>query len=262
MEFIKSIVEYLQPSVQAIGLGILKAAAILLIGWWVVNTACKLVLMFFQKSFKDLGVASLLESILKFGLRIMLIVAALQCLGFDVTAIMAAIGASLFAVGLSLKDSISNLASGIILAVIKPIHVGDHIECDKAKGKVVKIEMMFTFLQSPESNEVVVIPNSKLISSSINRVSEYNMVRIEFERQISFVPKSSELRKYAEKEFLLNHDILTVPAPEVGIKGVEEGKATIVFKVWCQRKKAEKVNMSLEGITDKFEKKNKIKSSN
>ena len=259
MEFIKSISEHFGSSLQEMLFSVIKAAAIFAIGWWVINALCKVVLLFFQRSFKDVGVASLLESILKFSLRIILMVAVLQSLGFEVTAILAAIGASLFAVGISLKDSISNLASGIILVINKPIHVGDYIECDKSKGTVVKIEMMFTFLQSSEENQVIVIPNSKLISSSINRVSEYNMVRIEYERKIPFAPKMSDLKKYMEKEFLLNKNIFTVPAPEVKLQGIEDGISTVVLKVWCQRNKAESVNKTLEAMAEKFERKHESK---
>ena len=259
MEFIKSIGGYVGPSLQVAFFSILEALAIFVIGWWVINAFCKFVLLFFQKSFKDVGVASLLESILKFSLRVILMVAVLQCLGFEVTAILAAIGASLFAVGISLKDSISNLVSGIILVVNKPIRVGDYIECEKSKGTVVKIEMMFTFLQSAEENQIVVIPNSILISSSINRVSEYNMVKIECERKIPFVPKMFDLKKYMEKEFLLNSNIFTVPAPEVKLQGVEDGISTVVLSVWCQKNNAASVNKSLETMVEKFESKRSAK---
>lgn len=255
MEFIKSVSDYFGPSLQGAMFTVLQAIAIFVIGWWVINALCKIVLMFFQKSFKDVGVASLLESILKFSLRVVLMVAVLQCLGFDVTAILAAIGASLFAVGISLKDSISNLVSGIILVVNKPIRVGDYIECEKSKGTVVKIEMMFTFLQSSEENQIVVIPNSILISSSINRVSEYNMVKIECERKLPFVPKMFDLKKYTEKEFLLNKNIFTVPAPEVKLQSVEDGVSTVILSVWCQKNKVGSVNKSLEAMAEKFENK-------
>lgn len=238
---------------------VLQALGIFVVGWWVINALCKIVLLFFQKSFKDVGVASLLESVLKVSFRVILMVAVLQHLGFDVTAILAAIGASLFAVGISLKDSLSNFVSGIILVANKPIHVGDYIECDKSAGTVVKIEMMFTFLQSSEENQIVVIPNSKLISSSINRVSEYNMVKIECERKIPFVPKMFDLKKYMEKEFILNKNIFTVPAPEVKLQGVEEGVSTVILSVWCQKNKAESVNKSLETMAEKFESKHAAK---
>ena len=264
MDFIKNSMEYfgLSPQVtKGMLVGLAKALAIFAIGWWVVNILCKIVLVFFQKSFKDVGVASLLESILKFSLRIILMVAVLQCLGFDVTAILAAIGAALFAVGISLKDSIANLSSGIVLVVNKPIHVGDHIECDKSSGKVMKIEMMFTFLQSDEEGKTIVIPNSKLISSSINRVSEYDMVKVEHEHKVTFVPKSSELKKYMEKEFFLNKNILTVPAPEFKVKAIESGETTVTLSAWCLKNKVGAVEKSLEAMAQKFEKKHNEKKN-
>lgn len=240
---------------QTIAIDILKAILVLLIGWFAINRFCKFVIMLMQRSFKDLGVASFLESLTKFLLRMLLIVVVLQCLGFDVTAILAAIVAPLVAVGMSLKDSVSNLVSGIALVINKPIRVGDYIECDGSKGYVIRIEMMYTFLQTENEDEMIVIPNSKLSCSSIKRVSEFNFKKIEFERQMNFVPKTSELYKHFEKEFLLSKDIFQVPAPKIGIRNIEGGKVDLKLSVWCRINEVENVKKQLEIISDKFESK-------
>lgn len=240
---------------QTIAIDVLKAVLMLLIGWFAINRFCKFVIILMQRSFKDLGVASFLESLTKFLLRMFLIVVILQCLGFDVTAILAAIVAPLVAVGMSLKDSVSNLVSGIALVINKPIRVGDYIECDGSKGHVVRIEMMYTFLQTENEDEMVVIPNSKLSCSSIKRVSEFNFKKIEFERQMNFVPKTSELYKHFEKEFLLSKDIFQVPAPKISIRNIEDGKIDLRVSAWCRINEAENVKKQLEIISYKFESK-------
>lgn len=240
---------------QTIAIDVLKAVLVLLIGWFAINRFCKFVIILMQRSFKDLGVASFLESLTKFLLRMFLIVVILQCLGIDVTAILAAIVAPLVAVGMSLKDSVSNLVSGIALVINKPIRVGDYIECDGSKGHVVRIEMMYTFLQTENEDEMVVIPNSKLSCSSIKRVSEFNFKKIEFERQMNFVPKTSELYKHFEKEFLLSKDIFQVPAPKISIRNIEDGKIDLRVSAWCRINEAENVKKQLEIISYKFESK-------
>ena len=240
---------------QTIAIDVLKAVLVLLIGWFAINRFCKFVIILMQRSFKDLGVASFLESLTKFLLRMFLIVVILQCLGFDVTAILAAIVAPLVAVGMSLKDSVSNLVSGIALVINKPIRVGDYIECDGSKGHVVRIEMMYTFLQTENEDEMIVIPNSKLSCSSIKRVSEFNFKKIEFERQMNFVPKTSELYKHFEKEFLLSKDIFQVPAPKISIRNIEDGKIDLRVSAWCRINEAENVKKQLEIISYKFESK-------
>ena len=120
-----------------------KALLIFLIGWWIINKVCKFVLVFFQKATSQTSFASFLNSVLKFSLRILLIVSVLGYLRFNVTSLIAAIGASFVAIGISLKDSISNIVGGIILVTNNPIHVGDYIEFENVSGKVVKIEMLF-----------------------------------------------------------------------------------------------------------------------
>ncbi len=251
----KSVSTYMNLHAQTTAIDILKAILVLLIGWFAINRFCKFVVMLMQRSFKDVGVASFLESLTKFSLRLFLIVVVLQCLGFDVTAILAAIVAPLVAVGMSLKDSVSNLVSGIALVINKPIRVGDYIECDGSKGHVMRIEMMYTFLQTENEDEMVVIPNSKLSSSSIKRVSEFNFKKIDFERQINFVPKTSELYKHFEKEFLLSKDIFQVPVPKIRIRNIEGGKVDLKVSVWCRINEVENVKKQLEIISDKFENK-------
>ena len=141
-----------------------KALLIFLIGWWIINKVCKLVLVFFQKATSQASFASFLNSVLKFSLRILLIVSVLGYLKFNVTSLIAAIGASFVAIGISLKDSISNIVGGIILVTNNPIHVGDYIEFENVSGKVVKIEMLFTTLKSSEENKKGPIEVASVVS--------------------------------------------------------------------------------------------------
>ncbi len=259
MEFVTDTFNYWRPSLINWSLAAIQSLLILIIGWFFINKVCTLVLIFFQKAISDAGIASFLNSLLKFSLRVILVITVLGHMGLNVTSLFAALGASLVAIGISLKDSLSNLVSGIILVINKPIHVGDYIEFENAKGTVINIEMLFTTLQSEDESKTVVIPNSRLISNNINRKSEYNIELIEaFYESDTFTEKYSEFNKYFEKEFILNSKILHLPVPEIEVKVQEDKKIFIKLKVWCQNKNESKIKSSLDKSVNKLEEKYKI----
>ena len=235
----------------------MKAILIFLIGWWVINKICKLVLVFFQKATSQTSFASFLNSVLKFVLRILLIVSVLGYLKFNVTSLIAAIGASFVAIGISLKDSISNIVGGIILVTKNPIHVGDYIEFENVSGKVVKIEMLFTTLKSSEENKMVVIPNSRLVSNNITRKSPHDIKSVELNSDVSVPDNNMDFSKFFQKEFILNDKILQLPAPKIRIQK-ENNKVHMHIKLWCQAQDEESVKMVLENSFKKLCKKYKL----
>ena len=194
---------------------------------------------------------------LKFSLRILLIVSVLGYLKFNVTSLIAAIGASFVAIGISLKDSISNIVGGIILVTNNPIHVGDYIEFENVSGKVVKIEMLFTTLKSSEENKMVVIPNSRLVSNNITRKSQHDIKAVEFNSVVSVPNNNVDFSKFFEKEFILNDKILQLPVPKIQIKK-EDSAVNIRIKLWCQVQDEEAVKMILENSFKKLCKKYKV----
>lgn len=239
-------------------MNVIIAALIMVIGWWLINKVSKVYLIFFQKASLDAGLISFFDSIIRILLRLFLIVGLLEFLGFKTTSIIAAIGASFIAIGMSLKDSLANVVSGIILIVNKPVHVGDYIEFDGVKGTIIKIEMLFSFLQSTEEDKIVVVPNSKLISGNILRKSAYNWKEIKVYEEILPTPKAKEFKKYLEKEIFLSKSILQLPKPEIFIESKED-KTIITLNLWYEVQNENTAQKEIESIKEKFHKKYGIK---
>ena len=250
----------LNPNVILWGEILLIAALITIVGWWLINKISKIYLIFFQKAALDAGLVSFFDSAIRLLLRIFLIVGILEFLGFKTTSIIAAIGASFIAIGISLKDSLANVVSGIILIINKTVHVGDYVEVDGIKGTVIKIEMLFSFLQTAEDDKIIVIPNSKLISNNISRKSVYNWERIKIHEEILPHSKVKEFKKYFEKEIFLSKKILQIPKPEIIIENKED-KIEITLNLWCETQNKAQVQKEIEDIKQKFHKKYEINPS-
>lgn len=87
-------------------------------------------------------------------------------IGIPITALAAIVGAATVAIGLALQGSLSNLASGILIAVTKPFSEGDYVELSDASGKVTEIRLFNTHLLTID-NKRIIIPNSTITNANI-----------------------------------------------------------------------------------------------
>ena len=76
-------------------------------------------------------------------LLLVALIMAIGKLGFDVSALVAGLGLTGFALGFALKDAISNLIAGIMIVIYKPCEIGDLIEISGTKGKIMDINLRY-----------------------------------------------------------------------------------------------------------------------
>jgi len=113
----------------------------------------------------DRNLTSLLARTSSITLIIFGFVTALGTLGVNVSALVAGLGLTGFALGFALKDTISNLLSGVLILLYRPFKIGNRIKISGYEGVVIAIDLRYTELDS-ESNKVL-IPNSKLFTDPI-----------------------------------------------------------------------------------------------
>lgn len=87
---------------------------------------------------------------------------AIAQVGIETTSFIAVIGAAGLATGFALQGSLSNLAAGVMLIILKPFRVGEYVEGGGAAGSVETIGIFVTTLITPD-NKLVIIPNSTMI---------------------------------------------------------------------------------------------------
>lgn len=230
---------------------------VLAVGFWVVGKVCKVLTAFLKGANLEAGVISFFNSIVKFSLRLTLFISALSILGFDVTSIIAAVGASLVTIGLALKDVLSNFASGILIIVNKHIRVGDYIEFENLKGTVSKIETTFTTLQSDE-NKTVIIPNSRLTANNIVRKSSHDVCKTSIRYVFSPDTKETQIRRIFRQALLSDGRILEIPPAEIKCSYVENGNLEVTLEAWSEKLDREGLKADLKAAADSLLKKRRI----
>ncbi|MBI2095546.1 MAG: mechanosensitive ion channel family protein [Candidatus Omnitrophica bacterium] len=95
----------------------------------------------------------------------------LDLLGISVTPILASLGIGSLAVALALQDTLSNFFAGLYVAMDKPVNVGDFVKLETGdEGYILDVGWRNTRIRAL-SNNIVIIPNTKLIGGVITNYS-------------------------------------------------------------------------------------------
>lgn len=142
------------------------SAFVMLVGFWIAAVlAHRLALTFFRTRKVDESLSRFLLRVIKISILVMGFVTALGTLGIDVSAIVAGLGLTGLALGIALKDIVSNAVSGIMLLLFRPFRHNDQIKVADFEGEVVDIDLRYTHLKS--DGKVIFIPNSLLFANAV-----------------------------------------------------------------------------------------------
>ncbi len=143
-----------------------KAIFILIFGIWFAYFVSGKIKKLLLKTLKDEMLSSFLSKVTFVGMIVIVVVATLGTMGVQTASIIAALGAAGLAIALALKDSLSNLASGIMLIVFRPFTKSDTVEIGGSVGIIEDISLFHTYMKTPDG-KLVVIPNTNIANNQI-----------------------------------------------------------------------------------------------
>ncbi len=212
---------------------LIGALLILAIGWWLSNQLVKLMYRGMMRSKTDTGIITFICSLIRALFKIIVCITAVAQLGMNISSIIAALGAAGLTIGLALKDSMSNIASGAQIIFTKPFHVGDYLALDHAEGTVERIEIMFTTLRTFDNKEVV-IPNSKITASVITNYSAMDTRQLGLSYSIGYDEDIAAVKSLLSNLTESNSMIQKTPCPLIVVGKHGDNGVTIEVKVWCK----------------------------
>ena len=115
-------------------------------------------------------IVGLLDRVVKAGIIVFGIVTALGTAHVNVSALVASLGLTGFALGFALKDALSNTLAGILILIYQPFRRGDHIITSGFDGTVEQIDLRYTTLSS--AGDRILIPNSTMFTNPVRVVGE------------------------------------------------------------------------------------------
>lgn len=183
---IKNFLNELPEKALELGFRVLLALIVFVIGVQIIRLIRKVAQKTMSKAHADTGVAQFLDSFIKASLYVILIFMIATSFGVDAASIVALVGSAGVAIGLAVQGSLSNLAGGVLILLLKPFHVGDYIVAASGhEGTVNEIEIFYTKLLTPD-NKVIILPNGELSNSSIVNVTASDIRRLDIKVGIAY----------------------------------------------------------------------------
>ena len=194
-----------------IGLKILLAIAIYIVGKWITNWILRLLNRAFERRNVDASLRNFLRSMIKVVMMILVILAAIQTLGINTTSFLAIFASAGLAVGMALSGTLQNFAGGVILLLLRPYRIGDYITAQGQSGTVKNIGLFSTQLSTPD-NRIIYVPNSAISTSIVDNYSQPTTRRVDWNISISYGDDVDVARKAILAMLSADKRVLTEPA--------------------------------------------------
>ena len=219
--------------VSVYSLNIIGAILIFIVGKWVARRISNLLARLLGKHDFDPALVSFLTNMSYYALIVLVVVAAAGRLGINTASFLTVIGAAGLAVGLALKDSLSNFAAGVMLVLFRPFTIGDVVSTAGITAKVEKITIFNTLFCSPD-NQLIIVPNNKIISDIITNINAKDTRRVDLTVGISYSDDMTKTKEILDRLAKEDSRILADPAPTIAVAELADSSVNLVFRPWVK----------------------------
>lgn len=213
------------------GVNLAIALAIFILGRWVARVISNTIKRLMKKGNADEILATFVGNILYFALLVIVIIAALDQLGVNTSSILAIFAAAGLAVGLALKDSLSNFAAGVMLVMFKPFKAGDLIEAAGSTGVVEQLRIFSTVMRTGDNREITV-PNSQIFGGTIVNFSARDTRRIDMAFGIGYEDNIKQAKTLIEEAMSEDERILNDPKPAILLMEFADSSVNFAVRPW------------------------------
>lgn len=162
-----------------------------------------------------------------------LIVVALQQLGINMGPVIAGLGVTGFIVGFACQESLSNFASGIMIALNQPFKVGDYVIAGGVEGSVRELNMMAVVMTTPD-NKRVTVPNKAVWGSAITNFSAMETRRVDVSVGIDYGADIGKAKKTALDVLAQIPEVMADPAPMAEVSSLGDSAVVLTVRGWCK----------------------------
>ena len=224
---------YIDTFIDAFILGIpnlLTALAIFIVSLYLARVVSNLLRRVLNRRKAPVGVTHLLAQLALWSIIIAGTITALQRF-FNVTAFLAGLGILGFTIGFALQDVMKNFASGIILLLQQPFHVGDTIGVKGFDGTILTIDLRATEMRATDGR-LIILPNAEILANPIINYSRANHRRIDLSLNLPFTSQPETIRGIFLNAIQNVNGYLTDPKPAVVFNNLTNSAMELNASFW------------------------------
>jgi len=217
----------------SVAINLVIALAIFVVGKWVAQWLRNVLKKLLNKRAVDAVLVDFLGTIVYTLILIAAVIAAVDSLGVPATSFMAILGAAGLAIGLALKDSLSNFASGVMLVLFRPFTKGDFVDAGGIVGTVDKIDLVSTILTTPD-NKQIIVPNALMYTSAITNFSAHDTRRVDMVIGVGYSDDLKVAAGVLQKVCKDHPKVLDTPETKIFINNLGESSVDFVVRPWVK----------------------------
>jgi small conductance mechanosensitive channel len=216
----------------AVGLKILGAIVLWMIGRWLISLSLSLIGSALRKQKIDPTLIRYIHSGVGALLNIVLVVAILGFFGVETTSFAALIAAAGVAIGMAWSGLLSNFAGGVFLVILQPFKVGDFVTVAGVTGTIEEIGLFATTLNAPD-NVKTIVGNGKVFGDTIQNFSANAYRRVELTAQLAHGVDPQEAVALLKPAIAKVPNVLAAPAPDVEIITFNLAGPVLAVRPYC-----------------------------
>ena len=229
---VQEVVDQVIEIITIYGIDVIGALAILILGWMIAGWIRSAV----DKSLSkvpnmDGTLRPFLSNLVRWIVLAFVIVAVLNQFGVETTSMIAVLGAAGLAIGLALQGTLSNVASGVMLLILRPFKVGDFISAGSLSGTVVEIGLFTSELKTGDG-VYIMAPNSQVWNTTITNFSRNSTRRIDIVVGVAYDDDLDVAQKALQSLMDGQALVLKNPASETMIKSLGDSSVNINMRCW------------------------------
>lgn len=193
------------------------------------------------------------ENFLYYTLLTIVILSVLNNLGVKTSSILAILGAAGLAIGLAIKDSLGNFASGIMIVLFKPFKVGDTVTAGGVSGTVTEVTIFSTIFQTSD-NQKIIVPNSFITKGAIVNINANDTRRVDIVVGISYEDNIKKAKEILENIVASNPKVLKDKSTNIFVSDLAQSSINLSINVWVKSEDFSTLKAQLlEEIKNKFD---------
>jgi small conductance mechanosensitive channel len=210
---------------------VIGALAIFVIGRLVASWLSRWLVAAMRRVGMDQTLARFFANLSYIVMVVMVVLTAVNTLGIPTANFLAIVGAAGLAVGLALKDSLSNFSSGVMLVFFRPFRIGDSIKAAGSEGTVESIGIFSTVVKTAD-NAVITVPNSLIYAGTITNYTAEATRRIEMAVAISYEDSVADAKAVFNDLLRADKRVLATPAPEIVVNDLSPNSVGMIIRAW------------------------------
>jgi len=223
---------------------LIPAIIVFWVGKWILKFAVRLMTGALVRANVDETLSKFASTLAYYAGLLLVAISAASTLGIKTNNLTAIVAASGLAIGLALRDSLSNFASGVMIIMFRPFEVNDVVEVAGTKGKVEEIHVFNTLLNSPD-NVKTFVPNGSIMAGNISNYSRERFRRVDLEIGCGYGDDLPTVKRFLEFTVQNHPLVLADPEPVVAVNELADSCVTFVVRPWVVNEDYWKVRWDL-----------------